>query len=46
MNCRNVFEVFSGGCFVDGREIEGKGETCGSRGVEEVNREREVSGDV
>lgn len=31
---------------MDGREIEGKGETCGSRGEEVVNREGEVSGDV
>lgn len=46
MKYRNVSEVFSLGCFVDDREIEGKCETCGSRGEEVVNREGEVCGDV
>lgn len=46
MKCRNVSEVFSSGCFVNDREIEGKGEACGSRGVEVVNRESEINGDV
>lgn len=41
----DVFEVFSGCCFVESREVEEGGETGGSGGEEVVNRESEVNGD-
>ena len=41
----DVFEVFSGSCFVKSREMEEGGETGGSGGEEVVNRESEVTGD-
>lgn len=41
----DVFEVFSGGCFVESGEVQEEGETGGSRGDEVVDREREVTRD-